>query len=314
VPVKRKGLCEKLLSHGYIKGRVIGKSETNNYATVFQLEAQGGGGRTLAAKCVEKEGYLTGVLSREYKILQTLAHPNIVKVHELIRASEGSALLMELCHGQALSKQIGTLAEQHRYCIVEQALSALVYLHITHQIAHKDIKLENIIVDTTASQESGADARMIVVKLIDFGSACFLDKSVVKNSADTHGDDSAELESDSDWSDTSDTSSFNDFDSRIVPPPSDRGRGSPCQLDIYALGLVMAGLLSGRAMFTRDVFSSTYDLQLDSWHSVLTREYVVALLSRTPDMRPDALTAHAMLPQEQHWASVTADIAAERVW
>jgi serine/threonine protein kinase len=291
-------------------GRVIGKSELNRYATVFQVEAHEYEEKSLAAKCVDEDA-LANVLVQEYNILKDLAHTNIVKVHELIGA--GQALLMELCHGQALSKQMSILAEQHRYGIVQQVLSAVEYLHVMRRITHNDIKPENLVVNVTASNDSRADTQ-ITVKLIDFGSASFFEEPFKKNpvakTANTLSGDSNELKSVSDSNDSS--SSFKDFvDPRIVPPPSTHGCGSPCQFDIYAVGLVCAGLLRGRATFTCDIYSSGHGLQLGSCYSALTTEYVGSLLSQIPDKRPDACTAQTKLPPAQHWASASARAAAD---
>lgn len=98
----------------------------------------------------------------EARIARKLAHPNIVRVHD-IGAADGTVYIsMELVRGQSLRNQMERLAPGQRVPpmeILRIAEDLCVALEYAHQYTiHRDIKPENIMVD-----EQGR------VKLMDFG-------------------------------------------------------------------------------------------------------------------------------------------------
>ncbi|TNV74080.1 hypothetical protein FGO68_gene9822 [Halteria grandinella] len=111
---------------------------------------------------------------REIKLLQKMNHPNIVKIYEAFETDEYVYLVMEYVGGGSLhsylrEKQNRRLEESDAKRIFKQILTALHYCH-RKSIAHRDIKLENILLD-----DSGT------VKLIDFGfSTCIPNDKKIK--------------------------------------------------------------------------------------------------------------------------------------
>ena len=146
-------------------------------------------GNPVAIKCVADGRMRAGALEREVEILQTFsgegAHPNIVSSKAFlpmgstdICTDQGHALpeplqkchmvVLDACEGGELFEHVvaqGGLAEGVAAPLLLQLCAALRHAH-RHGIAHRDIKLENILL--TRSYGSGEP---IVVKLIDWGLA-----------------------------------------------------------------------------------------------------------------------------------------------
>ena len=109
-----------------------------------------------------------GRLDREMRFLKDLDHTNVVRLFSVYDVPTHMYFVMELCQGGHLGNLI---SRQHNKCIDEiwarklckQLLSAVAHIH-SRGIAHRDIKLQNILVDST-------NDRTAQLKLIDFGYA-----------------------------------------------------------------------------------------------------------------------------------------------
>lgn len=97
---------------------------------------------------------------QELRMLETLDHPNIVRIHDIIYQEKLIIVVMEYCsRGELFSYllQNGVLADYQIKHMLVQLVDALCYLH-GRNIAHRDIKPENILLDSDLN-----------VKLADFG-------------------------------------------------------------------------------------------------------------------------------------------------
>lgn len=106
-------------------------------------------------------------VQRETRILYKLNHPNIVKLYETIETENAINLIQEYIGGLSLHDYIRRcpgrkLQETDAKPIFKQIMEAVEYFH-SRNVSHRDIKLENILIDTSDQ-----------VKLIDFGFAIFL--------------------------------------------------------------------------------------------------------------------------------------------
>ena len=102
-------------------------------------------------------------LFNEVKILQTLDHPSIVKLHDNIEDNSRYYLITEFCEGGDLFTKLAIhkrFPERDVVSILRQILTGVHYLHMK-KIVHRDLKPENILI-------SGPDNQ---VKISDFGSA-----------------------------------------------------------------------------------------------------------------------------------------------
>jgi MAP/microtubule affinity-regulating kinase len=103
-------------------------------------------------------------LHKEILTLSQSDHPNVMGLFEVIDTRMNVNLVMELCNGKSLyhyikKKDSMRLPEEECRTIFRQVVSAVAYLH-EKDIVHRDLKLDNILIDPTDSHR---------VKIIDFG-------------------------------------------------------------------------------------------------------------------------------------------------
>ena len=121
-----------------------------------------------------KELLSDGEIKDEIEILKTLEHPDIVRIIESFNTKDSYVLATEYCEGGELFDQVkNQLSETQIAVIFKQLLSGLAYLH-SHNIVHRDLKLENILIqETEKSKTTGED--LFNIKIIDFGTARIFD-------------------------------------------------------------------------------------------------------------------------------------------
>ena len=106
--------------------------------------------------------------------MKRISHPNIAMLYEAIETEEQVILVLEYVpggstHGFLKSKPNRRMPEEDARSIFRQLINALKYLH-SKCIAHRDIKLENVMLDERRQ-----------VKLIDFGfSTCIPNEQMIK--------------------------------------------------------------------------------------------------------------------------------------
>lgn len=107
-----------------------------------------------------------GRFRREAQAAARLKHPNAVTIHDFGVTDEGMQyLVMELVDGESLRhiiKQQGPLTPSAAVEIIDQVCAALEEAH-RHNIIHRDIKPDNIMVNATTAG--------LRVKVLDFGIA-----------------------------------------------------------------------------------------------------------------------------------------------
>lgn len=114
----------------------------------------------VAIKIIKKSEHKIN-LAREYDLMMKIHHPFIVSLYQVIEDEESLYIVMEYVEGPTLLEYIKEQAKlpdwkiKHFFC---EILSALIYLHDSLNIVHRDLKLENIIID-----------KRMNVRLLDFG-------------------------------------------------------------------------------------------------------------------------------------------------
>jgi hypothetical protein len=103
--------------------------------------------KTLHKKSIKVEEYKQ--VKEEILVMQELDHPNILRLHEYYEDESFIFLVSELCNGgellHRLHKQKSMNYSEKTACkYVFQMVSAIRYIH-SHDIVHRDLKLENFL-------------------------------------------------------------------------------------------------------------------------------------------------------------------------
>ena len=119
-----------------------------------------------AVKVIDKTKTDKNQLNRELRLLRDVDHTNIVRLFSVYDTSQTAYFVMELCSGGHLGSLIARqpdkrLEENWAKTLCRQLLSAIAHIH-SRGIAHRDIKLQNILVDHNSDRNAQ-------LKLIDFG-------------------------------------------------------------------------------------------------------------------------------------------------
>ena len=152
----------------------------------------------------------------EARIQVHLQHPNIVKVTNF--SQDPLAMVMEFIPGRPLSqvigREVGPIPFERAMPIIRQMLSAVAYAH-DKGVVHRDLKPSNILVTTDGT-----------IKVMDFGIAKVLGKSGRTRTGASMG-----------------TPAY------MAPEQIKGAKDVDARADIYALGVTIYEMLSGRVPF-----------------------------------------------------------------
>jgi predicted Ser/Thr protein kinase len=211
-------------------------------------------------------------LRAEVRLARQIAHPNVCRVYDIGEAQGELYMSMEFVGGEDLSallKRIGRLPTDKGVEIARKLCAGLAAAH-AKGVLHRDLKPGNIMIDGHGE-----------VRIMDFGLAAIGDQL-----------DAAEVRSGT---------------PAYMAPEQLAGREATPQSDLYALGLVLYELFTGRPAFeARDIQEL---LRLREAHPVTTpstlipdldhriERAILRCLEPDPQFRPaSALTISASLP------------------
>ena len=130
-------------------------------------------------------------LYNEIEILKGLNHPNIVKFYDIKKTKKHYYIVMEYCNGGELVKSLEKFQlkygrpfpEELVQYFMRQIISAFKHIH-NKNIMHRDIKLENILLDyDNEKDKQNFNLMKAKVKIIDFGFACQIQKDTLQFTA-----------------------------------------------------------------------------------------------------------------------------------
>ncbi|CAK0902956.1 unnamed protein product, partial [Prorocentrum cordatum] len=140
--------------------------------------------------------------------------------------------VMELCAGVVMERLLppgSSLGGPGRHAVLRALLDAAVYLH-GQLVAHRDLHARNVLIDSHA-REGGAREGVGAVKVVDFGCAL---------RPEGKGAGQGPIFED-------------DLNSSILPPEFGSDDSCPFACDVFAVGLLAAGLKVGQPLGTADV-------------------------------------------------------------
>ncbi|MFA6954482.1 MAG: protein kinase [Thermoanaerobaculia bacterium] len=198
-------------------------------------------GRDVAIKVLPeefvKDAERLGRFEREARVLASLNHPRIASIYGFEEVEGSRFLVMELAAGEDLSDRIrrGAIPVDDAIEIAKQIADALEAAH-DKGVVHRDLKPANVKVDENGN-----------VKVLDFGLAKALDSE----------------EGDSDFSNSPTMVRAATHAGMILgtaaymSPEQARGKRVDKRADVWAFGVVLWEMLTGRRLFEGDTVSDT---------------------------------------------------------
>jgi eukaryotic-like serine/threonine-protein kinase len=194
-------------------------------------------------------------LRREAEVLASLNHPNIAAVYGLEQAQGTLALVMELIEGPTLADRIAenAIPLDEALPIARQIADALEAAH-EQGVIHRDLKPANIKIRADGT-----------VKLLDFGLAKPLEEVAGTASADVPGASPSRMV----------TSPAMMTQAGMIlgtaaymAPEQAKGKPADKRSDIWAFGVIVAEMTTGRTLFEGETIAET----------------IAAVLTREPDL------------------------------
>ena len=202
--------------------------------------------RDVAVKAIRKDHRLKvdskARFLREARILSKLQHPNICQIFDYLEGEESDLLVLELIRGKNLKEVwMGELSFAEKLALAQQMASALAGAHATG-VVHRDIKPQNVMVTNDG-----------VVKVLDFGLSRTLDSEILSENSlpglseeDVIPDDQI-VDQMSSYVKTKVGSLIGTLG--YMSPEQARGKPATAASDIYALGLLLQEMFTGKSPY-----------------------------------------------------------------
>ncbi|KAK8494726.1 hypothetical protein V6N13_135995 [Hibiscus sabdariffa] len=154
---KKKGVLQL---GNYELGRILGEGNFGKVKLAKNLHS----GLPFAVKILEKSRLIqlniADQIKREIATLKLLKHPNVVRLHEVLASKTKIYMVLEYATGGELFVRIaskGRLSEAEGRKFFQQLIDGVSYCH-NKGVFHRDLKLENVLIDAKGN-----------IKISDFG-------------------------------------------------------------------------------------------------------------------------------------------------
>jgi len=180
---------------------------------------------------------------REAKVLASLNHPNIAAIHGVEESGSTRALVMELVEGPTLADRMeqGPIPVEESLSIARQIAEALEEAH-SKGIVHRDLKPQNI----KASMEGK-------VKVLDFGLAKAMDPMGAASGAGS----ASQLAASPTLTLGATIQGVILGTAAYMSPEQAKGASVDHRADVWAFGVVLWEMLTGRRLFAGDTVPET---------------------------------------------------------
>ncbi|KAL7269974.1 hypothetical protein RUND412_007331 [Rhizina undulata] len=249
----------------YQLGRLIGKG---SFGKVYFATHKLTNGSKVVLKSARKDD---ANLAREIHHHRQLIHPHIARLYEVIVTETLVWLVLEYCSGDELYNYLiknGRLTVEQTKKIFTQLVGAVTYIHM-HNIVHRDLKLENILLDKHEN-----------VKLCDFGFTREYERQKLLQT----------------------------FCGTVCYSAPEMLKGEKYMahaVDVWSLGVILYALLCGELPFDEDIEEDTKMKILEGepkYPEDIPEEsisLIKAMLSKKPALRPtlDEILSHPFLAE-----------------
>jgi len=206
-------------------------------------------------------------LVSEIQLHRDLSHPNIVRFERQFEDKKNVYILLECCANGSLmelSMRRTRLTEPEVRYFMKEILVSIQFLH-SKFIIHRDLKLGNILLD-----------KNLMIKICDFGLA-------------------AKLQFDSERKTT--ICGTPNYTAPEILNQRKSGEGHSYEVDIWAIGVIMFTLLTGKPPFETRNIKETYrrikrikyqwPANSDRYISAQAKNLISQIFMKDPDQRPD---------------------------
>src|SRR3990172_12230347 len=174
---------------------------------------------------------------REAKLLAALNHPNIAAIYGLEQSGSTHYLVMELVEGPTLGERIlgGPVPVEETLPIARQVADAVEYAH-DHNVIHRDLKPANIKVTAEG-----------MVKVLDFGLAKAMSDEPT----------AADMSNSPTLSMAATRQGVILGTAAYMSPEQAKGKVADRRADVWAFGVVLYELLTGKQLFSGETIPET---------------------------------------------------------
>ncbi|HZR12695.1 MAG TPA: protein kinase [Acidimicrobiia bacterium] len=211
------------LGSRYTLERVVGRGATGEVWLAHDTDGEPVAVKVLRPDCVDDPDVVARFV-RERNVVRSVKSPHVVTVRDLVVEGNTLAIVMEYLPRADLRTFLrdngGVLAPATAVALTGQVLDALDAVHAAG-VVHRDVKPENVLVDVDADGSP-------VAKLSDFGVSRLLEGATLTRLTGVIGTP------------------------RYMAPELGTGADPSAAADLYAVGIVLYELLTGRVPFSAD--------------------------------------------------------------